>query len=103
MALVQEGGANAVPAKLAELSSERRKTVSRLALGNSMPMALRPGMTATRAAVAFMVRAMSSERPITREDFMPAAGSNSNKVTTGPGRAESTYPCTPKSASTVSN
>ena len=66
-------------------------------------MALRPGMTATRQAVALMERAMSSARPTTREDFTPAAGSSSNSVTTGPGRAESTSPCTPKSASTPSS
>ena len=44
-----------------------------------------------------LVRAMSSLRPMTREDFTPAAGSNSNRVTTGPGRADRTSPCTPKS------
>ena len=42
-----------------------------------MPITLRPGITATRADTALIERAMSSERPITREDLIPGAGSNS--------------------------
>jgi len=42
-----------------------------------MPITLRPGMTAMRAATALIERATSSARLITREDFTPAAGSNS--------------------------
>ena len=42
-----------------------------------MPIALRPGTTATRAESALIERAMSSERPITRDDLMPGAGSSS--------------------------
>jgi hypothetical protein len=42
-----------------------------------MPMALRPGTTATRAETLLIERAMSSERPMTREDLMPGAGSSS--------------------------
>ncbi|MOA02129.1 hypothetical protein D3C78_1215670 [compost metagenome] len=57
--------------------SSRRNTVSRVWFGSSMPMALRPGTTATRAAIALMERAMSSARPMTREDLMPGAGSSS--------------------------
>ena len=38
-----------------------------------------------RAATAVIERATSSESEITREDFTPAAGSNSYSVTTGPG------------------
>ena len=42
-----------------------------------MPMTLRPGITATRAATALIERAISSESETTREDFTPAAGSSS--------------------------
>ena len=55
----------------------RSMTISRRSLGSSMPMALRPGTTATRAATALIERAMSSARPITREDLVPGAGSSS--------------------------
>ncbi|GJD94351.1 hypothetical protein OCOJLMKI_1553 [Methylobacterium iners] len=40
-------------------------------------MTLRPGTTATRAETADMDRAMSSERPMTRLDLVPGAGSSS--------------------------
>ncbi len=58
-------------------SSSRRYTVSRCWLGSSMPMTLRPGITAMRAATADMERATSSDSETTREDLTPAAGSNS--------------------------
>ena len=58
-------------------SNSRSSTFSRFWLGSSMPMALRPGTTATRADTALMERAMSSARPMTREDLMPGAGSSS--------------------------
>ena len=58
-------------------SSSRSSTFSRFGLGSSMPMALRPGTTATRAETALIERAMSSASPITREDLMPGAGSSS--------------------------
>ena len=68
-----------------------------------MPMALRPATTATRADTALIERAISSARPITRDDLMPGAGSSSYKVTTGPGRASTISPLTPKSSSTLSS
>src|SRR5579872_7052738 len=68
-----------------------------------MPMALRPGTTATRAERALIDRAISSARPITRDDLMPGAGSSSYKVTTGPGLALTISPRTPKSPSTPSS
>src|SRR3954469_6152855 len=68
-----------------------------------MPMALRPATTATRADSALMERAMSSDRPMTREDLMPGAGSSSYSVTTGPGLALTISPRTPKSPSTPSS
>ena len=46
-------------------------------LGSSMPMALRPDTTATRADIALIERAISSASPITRDDLMPGAGSSS--------------------------
>src|SRR6202795_2767174 len=68
-----------------------------------MPMALRPGTTATRADSALIERAMSSARPMTRDDLMPGAGSSSYSVTTGPGLALTISPRTPKSPSTLSS
>ena len=67
-----------------------------------MPMTLRPGTTATRADSADIERAMSSARPMTRDDLMPGAGSSSYRVTTGPGRTWMISPRTPKSSSTPS-
>ena len=63
--------------KASEASSSRRCTISRLALGSSMPMTLRPRTTAARTDMALMERAMSSESPITRAVLTPGAGSNS--------------------------
>ena len=40
---------------------------------------------------------------VPREDFVPRAGSSSNRVTTGPGRISRTSPLTEKSASTSSS
>ena len=67
----------ALRSKASEASSSRRCTVSRLRLGSSMPITLRPGTTATRTDTALMERAMSSERPMTREVLVPGAGSSS--------------------------
>src|ERR1700749_792087 len=66
-------------------------------------MALRPATTATRADNALIERAMSSARPMTRDDLMPGAGSSSYNVTTGPGLALTISPRTPKSPSTPSS
>ena len=77
--------------------------VSRVWLGSSMPMTLRPEMVAMRAATADMLRATSSDSDTTRLDFTPAAGSNSYSVTTGPGRTAVMRPLTPKSDSTASS
>ena len=54
-----------------------------------------PGTVETRADRADIERAMSSDRPITREAFSPGAGSNSYMVTTGPGRTDTISPRTP--------
>ena len=68
-----------------------------------MPMTLRPGTTAIRTDTALIDRATSSARLMTREDFVPGAGSSSYRVTTGPGRTLTISPVTPKSASTHSS
>ena len=78
-------------------------TVSRLALGSSMPITVRPGMVATRAEIALMLRAMSSASAITRVALIPGSGSSSYMVTTGPGRTSTTWPLTLKSSSTLSS
>ncbi len=46
---------------------------------------------------------MSSASEITRDDFVPGAGSSSYKVTTGPGQAWTISPLTLKSSSTPSS
>ena len=89
--------------KSSEPRSSRRYTVSRVSFGSSMPIALRPGITATRAETALIERAMSSDNAITRDDLMPGAGSNSYRVTTGPGWTWITSPFTPKSRITFSS
>ena len=83
--------------------SSDRLTISRFGLGSSMPITLRPGMVATRAESADMLRAMSSASAITRLALMPLAGSSSYIVTTGPGRTSTMSPRTLKSSSTVSS
>ncbi len=52
--------------------------ISRRALGSSMPITVRPGMLATRADSADMLRAMSSASATTRPALMPGAGSSSS-------------------------
>ena len=63
--------------KLRAAIISRRKTVSRFWFGNSIPITLRPGTTATRTDRALIDRAISSARLITRDDFTPGAGSSS--------------------------
>ncbi len=86
-----------------EVISSRKDTPSRLALGSSMPMTVRPGMVATRAESADMLRAISSARAMTRLALMPGAGSSSYMVTTGPGRTSTMLPFTWKSSRTDSS
>ena len=74
--------------------SSRKDTPSRLALGSSMPMTVRPGIVATRADSADMLRAISSASAMTRLALMPGAGSSSYMVTTGPGRTSVMLPFT---------
>ena len=83
--------------------SSDKVTASRFGLGSSMPITLRPGIVATRADSADMLRAMSSASWITRLALMPLAGSSSYMVTTGPGRTSTMSPRTWKSSSTDSS
>src|SRR6267142_4861162 len=104
MVLPRQSGNFATDSPLSlAVSISRKYTFSRCGFGNSMPMALRPGTTATRAESALIDRAMSSASPITRDDLMPGAGSSSYSVTTGPGLALTISPRTPKSPSTPSS
>jgi hypothetical protein len=79
------GSFDGVLAEIFRFQQFAQTTFSRFAFGSSMPMALRPGRP-RRAPTALIERAISSARPITREDLMPGAGSSSYSVTTGPGR-----------------
>ena len=59
-------------------------TFSLFKFGSSIPMVLLPGMVAIRADSELVFLAISSDRLIILETLIPAAGSNSFKVTTGP-------------------
>ena len=85
------------------ISSLKRQPSRASALGSSMPITLRPGMVATRADSADMLRAMSSASWMTRLALIPLAGSSSYMVTTGPGRTSTMSPRTWKSSSTLSS
>ena len=72
---------------LKNLSSEIisfKNTFSLLRLGISMPIVFLPGMVATLAEMELVFLAMSSARATIFDTFIPDAGSNSYKVTTGP-------------------
>ncbi|SCV65228.1 hypothetical protein ANAPH2_01196 [Anaplasma phagocytophilum] len=62
----------------------RSTTIFLLRFGNSMPITFLPGTTEILVDSALIDRAISSDKPIIREDFVPAEGSNSYRVTTGP-------------------
>ena len=81
-------------------TNSRRTTVSRCLFGTSMPTTPLPGMGATmRTRSASIAIARSSASPAMRLTLIPAAGRNSNIVTTGPGRICVTCPWIPKEAS----
>ena len=61
-----------------------KKTFSLEELGSSIPIVLLPGIVAILADSELVFLAMSSDRFIIFETLIPAAGSNSFKVTTGP-------------------
>ena len=61
-----------------------KATFSLTLFGISIPMVLLPGTVATLVDIELVLRAMSSERFIIFDVLIPAVGSNSYKVTTGP-------------------
>ena len=71
-------------------------------MGSSIPTVLLPGIVAILADSELVFLAMSSDKLIILETFIPAAGSNSFKVTTGPRLTFFIFPSTPKSKSIFS-
>ena len=65
--------------------------------GSSIPIVLLPGIVAILADSELVFLAISSDKLIIFETFIPAAGSNSFKVTTGPWLTFFILPLTPKS------
>ena len=61
-----------------------RYTFSLKEFGNSIPIVLLPGIVEIRADSELVFLAISSERLTILETLIPAAGSNSLRVTTGP-------------------
>ena len=83
-----------------EESTSRRYTMRRRRFGISTPTAPLPGIGAMmRMRWALSASARSSSRDTIWFTFTPAAGANSNVVTTGPGWISVTRPSIPKSAS----
>ena len=62
-----------------------------------MPTVFFPGIVAIRADSELVLRAISSAKLIIFETFIPGAGSNSFKLTTGPWLIFIILPSTPKS------
>ena len=60
-----------------------------------------PGITAILADVELIDLEISSASDITLDDFTPGAGSNSYKVTKGPGLTLIIFPLIPKSLNVV--
>ena len=67
------------------LNNSLKKTASWVLLGISIPITFLPGIIATLADTALIFLAISSDKPIIFEAFVPGAGCNSYIVTTGPG------------------
>ena len=61
-----------------------KKTFSLLEFGISIPIVLLPGIVATLVETELVFLAMSSAKLTILDTFIPDAGSNSYKVTTGP-------------------
>ena len=62
-----------------------------------MPKLVLPGCVEILADIDDIALAMSSDKPITLLDLMPAFGTNSNKVTIGPLLKPIIFPSTPYS------
>jgi len=86
---------------LKNLSSEIisfKNTFSLLELGISIPIVFLPGIVATLADTELVYLAISSAKLTIFDTFIPEAGSNSYKVTTGPQLILLILPSTPKSS-----
>ena len=66
-------------------------------LGSSIPTVLLPGIVAILADSELVFLAISSDKLMILETLIPAAGSNSLRVTTGPWLTFLILPLTPKS------
>ena len=66
-------------------------------MGSSIPIVLLPGIVEILADSELVFLAISSDKLIIFETLIPAAGSNSFKVTTGPWLTFLIFPSTPKS------
>ena len=75
-----------------------KNTFSLLLLGISMPIVFLPGIIATLADIELVYLAISSDKLMILDTFIPGAGSNSFKVTTGPQLILLILPSTPKSS-----
>ena len=75
-----------------------RNTFSLFELGISIPIVFLPGTIATLADTELVYLAISSDKLIILDTFIPGAGSNSFKVTTGPQLILLILPSTPKSS-----
>ena len=71
--------------------------------GISIPRLVFPGWVEILAEIEDMALAISSDKPITLLDFIPALGINSNNVTIGPLLKPIIFPSTPYSESVFSN
>ena len=84
---------------LLNLSSEiisLRNTFSLFEFGISIPIVFLPGIVATLVEIELVFLAISSAKLTIFETFIPDAGSNSFKVTTGPQLILVILPSTPK-------
>ena len=75
-----------------------KNTFSLLEFGISIPIVFFPGIVATLAEIELVFLAISSDKFTILETFIPEAGSNSFKVTTGPQLTLLILPSTPKSS-----
>ena len=75
-----------------------KNTFSLFELGISIPIVLFPGIVATLAETELVCLAISSAKLTIFDTFIPDAGSNSFKVTTGPQLILLILPSTPKSS-----
>ena len=75
-----------------------KNTFSLFVFGISIPIVFFPGIVATLVEIELVFLAISSAKLTIFETFIPEAGSNSFKVTTGPQLILLILPSTPKSS-----